>query len=151
MLETSSRLLALLSLLQSRPDWPGRELAERLGVSTRTIRNDIERLRELGYPVEAGRGPTGAYRLGPGAEPPPTSLPRRSRRPRLPPAASSSSPTAWSTGGAAGTSSDATRRTPHGPPTAPTGRPRSARPAASSRPSPSPTRTTRPSSCATSP
>ncbi|WP_283136047.1 helix-turn-helix transcriptional regulator [Rhizohabitans arisaemae] len=74
MLETSSRLLALLSLLQSRPDWPGRELAERLGVSTRTIRNDIERLRELGYPVEAGRGPTGAYRLGPGAKLPPLLL-----------------------------------------------------------------------------
>ncbi|GAA0924970.1 helix-turn-helix transcriptional regulator [Nonomuraea longicatena] len=74
MLETSSRLLALLSLLQSRPDWPGRELAERLGVSTRTIRNDIDRLRELGYPVEAGRGPTGAYRLGPGAKLPPLLL-----------------------------------------------------------------------------
>jgi predicted DNA-binding transcriptional regulator YafY len=74
MLETSSRLLALLSLLQSRPDWPGRELAERLGVSTRTIRNDIERLRELGYPVEAGRGPTGAYRLGLGAKLPPLLL-----------------------------------------------------------------------------
>ncbi|GAB3663314.1 YafY family protein [Actinocorallia lasiicapitis] len=74
MFETSSRLLALLSLLQSRPDWPGRELAERLGVSTRTIRNDIERLRELGYPVEAGRGPTGAYRLGPGAKLPPLLL-----------------------------------------------------------------------------
>ena len=74
MLETSARLLALLSLLQSRPDWPGPELAERLGVSTRTIRNDIDRLRELGYPVDAARGPAGAYRLGAGAKLPPLLL-----------------------------------------------------------------------------
>jgi predicted DNA-binding transcriptional regulator YafY len=74
MLETSARLLALLSLLQSRPDWPGRELAERLGVSTRTIRNDIERLRELGYPVDAARGAAGFYRLGAGAKLPPLLL-----------------------------------------------------------------------------
>ena len=51
--ETAARLLALLSLLQSRPDWTGAELAERLGVSNRTVRNDIDRLRELGYPVDA--------------------------------------------------------------------------------------------------
>ena len=57
--ETSARMLALLSLLQSRPDWPGPELAERLGVSDRTIRNDITRLRELGYPVDAVRGAAG--------------------------------------------------------------------------------------------
>ncbi|MCD0452999.1 WYL domain-containing protein [Actinocorallia sp. API 0066] len=74
MLETSARLLALLSLLQSRPDWPGRELAERLGVSTRTIRTDIDRLRELGYPVDAVRGPAGCYRLGAGAKLPPLLL-----------------------------------------------------------------------------
>ena len=57
MRETSSRLLSLLALMQSRPAWPGPELADRLGVSTRTIRNDIDRLRELGYPVDAVRGP----------------------------------------------------------------------------------------------
>ena len=74
MLETSARLLALLSLLQSRPAWSGPELAERLGVSTRTIRNDIERLRTLGYPVDAERGPTGHYRLGAGAKLPPLLL-----------------------------------------------------------------------------
>lgn len=74
MLETSSRLLALLALLQSRPDWPGSELAERLGVTTRTIRNDIDRLRELGYPVDAARGPLGHYRLGAGAKLPPLLL-----------------------------------------------------------------------------
>lgn len=74
MLETSARLLSLLSLLQSRPAWSGPELAERLEVSTRTIRNDIERLRALGYPVDAERGPTGHYRLGAGAKLPPLLL-----------------------------------------------------------------------------
>ncbi len=74
MLETSARLLALLSLLQSRPDWPGPELAERLGVSTRTIRNDVARLRDLGYPVDAARGAAGSYRLGAGAKLPPLLL-----------------------------------------------------------------------------
>src|SRR3954470_19140268 len=74
MLETSARLLALLSLLQSRPSWPGSELAERLGVSGRTIRNDIERLRALGYPVDATRGTTGSYQLGVGAKLPPLLL-----------------------------------------------------------------------------
>ena len=74
MRETSSRLLALLALMQSRPAWPGSELAERLGVSTRTIRNDIERLRELGYPVDAVRGPAGHYQLGVGAKLPPLLL-----------------------------------------------------------------------------
>lgn len=67
MRDTSARMLALLSLLQSRPDWPGPELAARLGVSTRTIRNDVARLRELGYPVDAETGRTGRYRLGIGA------------------------------------------------------------------------------------
>jgi predicted DNA-binding transcriptional regulator YafY len=74
MVETSSRMLALLALLQSRPDWPGSELSRRLGVSTRTIRNDVERLRELGYPVDAVRGPLGHYRLGVGAKLPPLLL-----------------------------------------------------------------------------
>ncbi|MEU8122492.1 WYL domain-containing protein [Spirillospora sp. NPDC049024] len=74
MLETSARLLALLSLLQSRPSWPGSELAERLGVSGRTIRNDIARLRELGYPVDATRGTTGSYTLGAGTKLPPLLL-----------------------------------------------------------------------------
>jgi predicted DNA-binding transcriptional regulator YafY len=71
---TSSRILRLLALLQSRPDWPGSELAERLDVSPRTIRNDIDRLRELGYPVDAVRGPAGHYRLGVGAKLPPLLL-----------------------------------------------------------------------------
>ena len=57
MSETSSRLLELLSLLQARRDWPGAELAERLEVSGRTIRRDVERLRALGYPVESLTGP----------------------------------------------------------------------------------------------
>jgi predicted DNA-binding transcriptional regulator YafY len=72
--DTSARLLALLGLLQSRPEWPGSELAARLGVSGRTIRNDIDRLRALGYPVDAERGPAGFYRLGIGAHLPPLLL-----------------------------------------------------------------------------
>jgi predicted DNA-binding transcriptional regulator YafY len=67
-------MLALLSLMQSRPAWTGAELAERLRVSPRTIRNDIDRLRELGYPVDAARGPAGHYRLGVGARLPPLLL-----------------------------------------------------------------------------
>ncbi|HEY3556626.1 MAG TPA: WYL domain-containing protein [Kribbella sp.] len=74
MLETSQRLLALLALLQTRPAWTGAELAERLEVSTRTVRNDIDRLRELGYPVDATRGPAGHYQLGVGAKLPPLLL-----------------------------------------------------------------------------
>ncbi|MFD8498348.1 helix-turn-helix transcriptional regulator [Amycolatopsis sp. NPDC059657] len=74
MLETSARLLRLLSLLQTPRDWTGTELAERLEVSTRTVRNDIERLRGLGYPVDATRGSIGGYRLGAGAELPPLLL-----------------------------------------------------------------------------
>lgn len=74
MLETSSRLLVLLALMQSRPAWPGSELAARLNVTGRTIRNDVDRLRELGYPVEAVRGPSGYYRLGAGAKLPPLLL-----------------------------------------------------------------------------
>ena len=74
MSDTAARLLALLSLLQSRPDWSGTELAERLGVTTRTIRNDIDRLRELDYPVDATRGAAGGYRLGAGGKLPPLLL-----------------------------------------------------------------------------
>lgn len=74
MLDTSARLLRLLSLLQSRRDWTGPALAERLGVTTRTIRNDVDRLRNLGYPVDATPGATGGYRLGVGAALPPLLL-----------------------------------------------------------------------------
>src|SRR2546425_2501616 len=74
MSETSSRLLELLSLLQGRRDWPGAELAERLEVSGRTIRRDMERLRYLGSPVEALTGPAGGYRLRAGAAMPPLLL-----------------------------------------------------------------------------
>ncbi|MGF0114929.1 helix-turn-helix transcriptional regulator [Promicromonospora sp. Marseille-Q5078] len=71
---TSARMLALLGLLQSRPDWSGAELAARLDVTGRTVRNDVARLRELGYPVDAVRGPGGRYRLGAGARLPPLLL-----------------------------------------------------------------------------
>ncbi|MEV6307528.1 YafY family protein [Streptomyces sp. NPDC051840] len=74
MLETSARLLRLLSLLQTPREWPGSELAERLGVSGRTVRNDIERLRTLGYPVDATRGTAGGYRLAAGSAMPPLLL-----------------------------------------------------------------------------
>ncbi|HEY1778519.1 MAG TPA: YafY family protein [Solirubrobacteraceae bacterium] len=74
MLTTSARLLELLSLLQSRRDWSGSELAWRLEVDVRTIRRDIERLRALGYPVSAARGVAGGYRLGAGASLPPLLL-----------------------------------------------------------------------------
>lgn len=74
MLDTSARLLSLLSLLQSRPDWTGPELAERLGVTQRTVRTDVDRLRTLGYPVDATRGRAGSYRLGAGGKLPPLLL-----------------------------------------------------------------------------
>src|ERR687897_2202366 len=74
MLQTSARLLRLLSLLQARADWSGQELADQLGVTTRTIRNDVERLRDLGYPVHASPGVGGGYRLGVGAVLPPLLL-----------------------------------------------------------------------------
>jgi predicted DNA-binding transcriptional regulator YafY len=74
MSQTSSRLLELLSLLQGRRDWTGGELADRLQVSGRTIRRDVERLRELGYPVESLRGPAGGYRLRAGTAMPPLLL-----------------------------------------------------------------------------
>ena len=79
MSETSSRLLELLSLLQARRDWPGNELADRLDVSGRTIRRDIERLRQLGYPVESLTGPAGGYRLRAGSAMPPLLLETRRR------------------------------------------------------------------------
>ncbi|GAA2724700.1 helix-turn-helix transcriptional regulator [Cellulomonas aerilata] len=68
---TSGRLLSLLSLLQARRDWPGQVLAERLGVSGRTVRRDVDRLRDLGYPIHATLGPDGGYRLAPGTDLPP--------------------------------------------------------------------------------
>ncbi len=74
MLETSARLLRLLSLLQSRLDWTGEELADRLGISPRTVRRDMEKLRALGYPVAATVGVSGGYRLGAGAALPPLLL-----------------------------------------------------------------------------
>src|SRR5581483_3099711 len=74
MLDTSARLLRLLTLLQSKRDWPGAELAERLGVTSRTVRTDVARLRSLGYPVAAVPGVAGGYRLGSGGSLPPLLL-----------------------------------------------------------------------------
>ncbi|GCD35445.1 DeoR family transcriptional regulator [Streptomyces chrestomyceticus JCM 4735] len=71
MQKTSARLLSLLSLLQARRDWPGALLAERLGVSPRTVRRDVDRLRELGYPIASAKGPDGGYRLDAGSDLPP--------------------------------------------------------------------------------
>ena len=73
-LETSARLLRLLSLLQTHRDWPGKDLSERLEVTPRTVRRDVERLRLLGYPVQARPGAGGGYRLGSGAVLPPLLL-----------------------------------------------------------------------------
>ncbi|WP_033893556.1 helix-turn-helix transcriptional regulator [Streptomyces anulatus] len=74
MSDTPARLLKLLSFLQTPREWPGGELAERLDVSPRTIRRDVDRLRDLGYPVEASRGSVGGYRLVAGAAMPPLLL-----------------------------------------------------------------------------
>jgi predicted DNA-binding transcriptional regulator YafY len=71
MWDTPGRLLRLLELLQQRREWSGAELAERLGVSTRTVRRDVERLRAIGYPVDARYGADGGYRLAPGTSLPP--------------------------------------------------------------------------------
>src|SRR5258708_37953371 len=74
MANTSSRTLRLLSLLQTHRFWPGDELADRLQISPRTLRRDIDRLRELGYPVDAQRGVDGGYQLAAGAILPPLVL-----------------------------------------------------------------------------
>ena len=74
MANTSARMLRLLSLLQTHRYWPGTELAERLEVSPRTLRRDVDRLRELGYPVDAARGVAGGYQLRAGAAVPPLLL-----------------------------------------------------------------------------
>jgi predicted DNA-binding transcriptional regulator YafY len=73
-LETSARLLGLLSLLQARRDWSGPQLADRLDVGVRTVRRDVDRLRRLGYPIHATPGVDGGYRLGRGATLPPLLL-----------------------------------------------------------------------------
>lgn len=73
-LEPAARLLKLLSLLQTRREWAGRELADRLEVGDRTVRRDVDRLRRLGYPVHATPGVAGGYQLGAGASLPPLLL-----------------------------------------------------------------------------
>ncbi|MFA9431016.1 helix-turn-helix transcriptional regulator [Egicoccus sp. AB-alg2] len=73
-METATRLLRLLALLHTRPSWTAPELAERLGVTTRTVRRDIARLRRLDHPVQASPGPHGGYQLGRGPELPPLIL-----------------------------------------------------------------------------
>ena len=70
-MDPSGRMLKLLSLLQSRPNWTGPELSNRLAVTDRTLRRDVTRLRDLGYPVEALSGPAGGYQLTPGGALPP--------------------------------------------------------------------------------
>jgi predicted DNA-binding transcriptional regulator YafY len=74
MAETTNRVLQLLGLLQSRRVWSGAELADRLGVTPRSVRRDVDRLRDLGYPVYASRGHGGGYQLGAGAALPPLLL-----------------------------------------------------------------------------
>ncbi|WP_137148022.1 YafY family protein [Mycolicibacterium sp. CR10] len=74
MSETTGRVLRLLGLLQSRRVWSGQDLADRLGVTTRSVRRDVDRLRELGYPVHASTGHGGGYQLGAGAALPPLLL-----------------------------------------------------------------------------
>ncbi|WP_431903420.1 helix-turn-helix transcriptional regulator [Nonomuraea sp. bgisy101] len=71
---TTERVLTLLGLLQQRQVWTGPELADRLGVTPRTVRRDVERLRALGYPVHASQGVGGGYQLGPGQDLPPLLL-----------------------------------------------------------------------------
>src|SRR5690349_16948280 len=74
MWETSARLLRLLALLQTRREWTGAELAARLEITPRTVRRDVEKLRGLGYPINAAPGVAGGYQLGPGASLPPLQL-----------------------------------------------------------------------------
>jgi len=73
-MDTATRLLRLLSLLQSRPQWDGAELASKLDITPRTVRRDVTRLRSLGYPIDAEAGIGGGYRLGPGGRLPPLLL-----------------------------------------------------------------------------
>jgi len=73
-MDTAARLLRLLSLLQSRPQWDGADLAAKLDVTPRTVRRDVARLRSLGYPVDAEAGIGGGYHLGPGGRLPPLLL-----------------------------------------------------------------------------
>lgn len=73
-LETSARLLRLLSLLAARRSWSGAELADRLGVTARTVRRDVEKLRALDYPVDSTPGALGGYRLRAGSALPPLML-----------------------------------------------------------------------------
>lgn len=72
--DMTARMLRLLSLLQTRRDWSGSDLADRLEVTVRTVRRDIDRLRDLGYPVDSARGHAGGYRLAAGADLPPLLL-----------------------------------------------------------------------------
>src|ERR1700753_2090729 len=82
MVQTSARLLALLSLLQMRREWSAPELADRLEVGPRTIRRDVDKLRSLGYPIESAPGAAGGYRLpAPPHRPPPRRARRRERLP----------------------------------------------------------------------
>src|SRR5579862_3491864 len=74
MLQTSARLLRLLSLFQAQRYWAGAELSERLEVTGRTLRRDVDRLRSLGYPVNSTPGTAGGYQLGSGATLPPLLL-----------------------------------------------------------------------------
>src|SRR3954470_19921570 len=74
MVGTSARLLRLLTLLQTRRAWTGAELCERLEVTSRTLRRDVDRLRTLGYPVHSTSGVAGGYRLGAGTDLPPLLL-----------------------------------------------------------------------------
>src|SRR5690348_9424561 len=74
MLETSARLLRLLSLFQGRRYWSGAELAERLEITARTLRRDVDKLRSLGYPVHSATGAEGGYQMGAGTTMPPLLL-----------------------------------------------------------------------------
>ena len=74
MADTTTRALSLLNLLQTHRHWPGSELAERLGVTERTVRRDVERLRDLGYRIESSPGASGGYRLEAGSAVPPLLL-----------------------------------------------------------------------------
>ena len=73
-MDPTARILRLLSLLQTYRHWPGEELSDRLGVSPRTLRRDVDRLRELGYPVDTSRGTGGGYQLSAGTRIPPLLL-----------------------------------------------------------------------------